>query len=402
MMRRFYCLSLLAALVAGCNRTDTPAAGGGTPAAADANTVSMPTEQMLNDLGPVNGIAVNHLLPDTLFIIYGQPKRLLTSPLAKGNEPILEAILAQAGTQIFKPDKIERLIIAVANPAQVPITASDPQKPEAVPKTQIIPIARRVSIYRFEAPITPPMILAPFIGSAANDENKINSLKHTEGTAEYYDVTPLDLGSPQKAAVGLIDDHTAVVVEGQSEDIRSVFLGTAKKSAAAQRFQHTVLADSEITLLTSLEGTSVNARTIDQILTQFAVLPENVVKAVSENLRALSFSLNISAEAGKPIVSMRGEGKSEDGAKAIHSALQGWLIDAQTTFAAMDDEAKKTFWMPQELAEKLLASLLLNVDKTVVTAALNNFDTLVPNVTAALTARQQAAQQAQIQQQRIQ
>ncbi|MDR3232533.1 MAG: DUF1559 domain-containing protein [Planctomycetaceae bacterium] len=401
-MKRFYYLFPLIVLLTGCGKTDTFATGSGATETANVNAVPMPTEQMLNELGPVNDITVKHLLPDTLLVIFVQPKRLLTSPLAKGNEPILESILSQAGTLIFRPEKIECLLVSAASPAQVPMTFSDPKNPDSAPQTRIIPISRRASVFRFDAPVTRQMILAPFIGSAANDENTINELKHTEGTAEYFDVTPSNIGTPQKAAVGLIDEKTVVFVEGQSDDIRAVFSDTPRKTAALQRLQHTPIADTELAVLTSLEGISADAKQVSGILRQFPVLPDNVVTAVSENLRAVSFSLNVSADTGKPILSMRCEGKNEEGAKDIHSALQGWLINGQTTLASLDDAAQNTLWIPSALAAELLNAVLLTADKTAVTAALNNFDTLVPSIASSLREQQRAAQQAQIQQQRMQ
>jgi hypothetical protein len=401
----FFSFALSTLLVAaGCNskKAEPTASPNENPAETSSLSIPLPTAEMLTALGPENDIEIDRLLPEPIFVVAGYPKLLLTSPLGKGSEQLISEFLVQFLQVSFNPIKIERFVQSSAFPAQVPIGGQPDGNNLNPTPPRIVPIARRSTILKFDEPITVNTILTPMLGDSVNDQTIVESLKRTEGKSVYYDVTPQNNQTPQRLALALLDDRTAVFVEGLADDVKAVFRETGPKNAVLDRVKRLDMGAGELFLVTSLEGAAMKPEILEGLLQQIGMLPQNLITAASKHLRALAFSFHVAAEVGKPVLSLRIEGRDEKGSAAINEAGQGMLVNAQTTLAAMDDAAKKAFPIPTDFAALLLNSVVIEAKGTQTNVVLNNFDNLIPTVAAGLQSRQSAMIQAQIQQQRAQ
>ena len=88
-MRRFFALLLIVFVLTGCYKNEqsdeTATVPGSAPAAATLG-IPMPTDEILAALGPVNNIPIQRLLPDTIYVAIGKPKRFLDSPASTDGE----------------------------------------------------------------------------------------------------------------------------------------------------------------------------------------------------------------------------------------------------------------------------------------------------------------------------
>ena len=398
-----FALLLLMFVFFGCNKTPSePSAEPATGSATPTLDIPSPTAEILAALGPENDIPIEHLLPNPIFVAVGKPKQLLASPVAVGNEWLVSEMMMQ-GLQLyqFNPNSIDRFVQSSGFPLAVPVNVPNPQDPNAPPQLRMIQIARRATIITFADSVDERTLLLSVLNV---DPTVLETFKRSEGKNLYYDLTPPNIAIPQRLAIGLLDNRTAILVEGIEEDIKAVFAGAKPNSPVLDRLKHTPVHTNDLTVLTSLEGLPVSPEELDKMMEQLGqtgFLSPNVASVISRHLRALTLSLNVSAASGQPIISIYAEGRDEKGAEAIGDAIRGFIVNGQTTMATMNEDVKKTLPIPADLATALLNAMSVDVKETQVHAALHNVDALLPTVAEGIHIRQTALQREQTERQRM-
>ena len=402
-MRRFFALLFVVFVFIGCNNKQSDEQVAGSDFAAPTLGIPLPTAEILAALGPENDIPLHRLLPGSIIVTVGKPKQFLDAPISTGGELLVGGTIAQ-GLQLntINPSIIERSIQATGEPMPVLVNIPNPQNPSATPQTTFIPISRRSTVITFNTDIDVSFLVASIMDFNP-DPTLLASLRRTEGRTEYYDLTPPNIGIPQRLALGMMDNRTAVIVEGIEDDIKAVFSDSIPKNAILDRLKRTPVDANELTLLTSLEGPDINPAMLDNLLVQLGdsgFIPSSFVQAIKEHLRALTVSLSVSAVVGQPIVSVYVEGRNEESAEAIAVAIRGVIVDGQVTLATMSESAKQMLPIPPDFAANLLNAMSVEVNGTRVNAILNNFETLIPIINEGIRVRQAVVQQEMLEQRR--
>ena len=366
--------------------------------------VPMPTAEILAALGPENDIPIQRLLPDPVFVAVGKPKQFLDSPISAGGEWLVANTIVR-GLQLYDidPNSIERFVQSMGFPMPVVVNIPNPQNPAAMPLQRVIPIPRRAMIITFSTAVDKSLLLASLLGFDP-EPAFLESLKRTEGRNEYYDLTPPNLGIPQRLALGMIDERTAVMVEGVENDIKAVFSDTIPKNAILDRIKRTPVDVNDLTILTSLEGLNMSPEALENMLEQInevGFIPSSFVQAIKQHLRALTLSINVSVAIGQPVISVYAEGRDEEGAEAIGDAIRGVVIFGQTTLATMNENAKQMLPIPPDFAVSLLNAISIDVKGTQVNVVLNNFETLIPTINEQISEHQTAIEQEMLEQRRM-
>jgi len=402
LMRHLFALLLAAFVLTGCNNAppsaDAPA--GSASVGGVGLGIPMPSAEILSALGPENDISFRHLLPDPIFVIVGKPKQFLASPVGRGNEPLVSSVMMQwLQLDRLNPGNIERFVQTNGVPMPVLINPN-PQEPT---QQQIFQIMRRATMLTFDAPVD----RSAFVTSVWNiDPAFFETLKRTEGKIEYYDLTPPGLIVPQRLAFAFLDDRTLVFAEGLENDIKAIFSETIPKNAVLDRLKHTPINTSDLTILTSLEGLNMSPQMLEQLMGQASdagVIPHTLALAISQHLRAVTLSLNVSESVveGQPVVSLDAEGRDEKSAEALDAVIRGLIALGQTTLITMNDDAKRMFPIPPDFALSLLNAMSVKVQGTRVSAVLNNFETLIPTIATEIHHRQTVIQQQELQQRQV-
>ena len=403
-MRHFSALLLIVFVLAGCsNKKQSDELPTGIDPVAPTLGVPMPTAEILMALGPENDIPVHRLLPESILAVVGKPKQFLDSPISVGGEMLIANTIVQ-GLQLYTidPDSIERFIQSTGIPMQVLVNIPNPQNPGAMPQTTVIPISRRVTVITFNMAVDTTLLVSSILDFDP-EPNFLDSLKRTEGRTEYYDLTPPNIAIPQRIALGLMDERTAVIVEGVEDDIKAVFSNVVPKNAVLERLKRTPVDSNDLTILTSLEGLDISPEMLESLLAPLGTtgfVSPGFVQTIKHHLRALTVSLNVSAATEQPVVSVYAEGRDAEGAEAIGVAIRGMIIDGQVTLATMSDSAKQQMSIPSDFALALLNAMTVEVKGTQIHAGLNNFETLIPTINAGIRSRQVEVQQAMLEQRR--
>ena len=403
-MRRFSVLLLIVFVLAGCNHEQTDDLSAGLGPAVPTLGVPLPTAEMLAALGPENDIPIHRLLPDPIVAIVGKPKQFLDSPVSSGGEMLVGSTIVQSlRLQTIDPHSIERSVQVAGIPIQVLVNVPNPQNPTAMPQSTVIHIPRRVAVITFHTAVDVPLLAASILGFNP-DPAFLDTLKRTEGRTEYYDLTPPNIGIPQRLAFGLMDERTIVLVEGVENDVKGVFSDTVvPQNALLNRLKRTPVELNDLTVLTSLEGLNVSPEMLDDLLIplgETGFVPPSFLRAIRQHLRALTFSLNVSAAMGQPIVLVYAEGRNEAGAEAIGVAIRGAIVDGQVTLETMNENVKQMLPIPPDFAASLLNAMTVKVDETRVNVVLNNFEALLPTVNEGIRNYQADMQQDILDQQR--
>ena len=401
MRNRFFVLLFVMFTFVGCNNKQPQQPTGATPDGAAATVpslgVPMPTAEILSALGPENNIPVQRLLQNPLFAVVGKPKQFLASPISAGGEQLVSDMISHV-LQLYhvSPGDIEWFVQTTGFPLFIP-APQDPESP--LPQQQkVIPVARRATVITFNKPLDAAAMLR------IDDPAVLASLKKTEGTTEYYDLTPPNFDGPLHVAFGLFGDKSAVFVEGTAEDVKAVFSDTVPKNAVLERLKHTPVDANELTVISSLEGLPLSPEAFEKLLEpigQAGVIPASILSLIKQNIRAFSLSLNVSAAVGQPIVSICIDGRDEKSAESIRDTLQGFVLNARTTAATMSEEAKLALPIPADLAAALLKEISVAFKGTQVNVTLNNYATLIPAVAENLRNSQTAIEHDRLQQGRM-
>ena len=384
MRNHWFVLLFVALLFVGCNKKQSQPksdAKSEEPAAPTLG-IPMPTAEMLTALGAENNIPIHRLLPNPFLVITGKPKQLLASPVSTGNEHFIADIIVGAlPLYRFNPNSIELFVQSIGIPRQVP----GPQDPNDTTQQKSIAIARRATVFTFDKPLDLPSILK------IDDPALLESLKRTEGTTEYYDLTPPNFDGSLRLAIGVIDEKTIVLVEGTQDDVKAVFVDHIPNNAVLDRLKHTPVDSHELTMISSLEGITMSQEALESLLGQVeqkGKIPSNILALVSQHLRALSCSLDISAAVGQPVISIQMEGRDEKSAEVIKGTVQGLVNNTQAVLGAMGKEAK----IPPDFAAALQSALSVESQGNQVNIVLKNFDALLPSVAEGISNIQTALQ----------
>lgn len=387
------CLVLLPA----CKKQTAPSPQQQT--AEEASTmlnVPYPSEEMIQQLGTENDLPTRWFLTDPVYILAGQPKRFLESPLGKGNEALITPLLVQLLKTPLNPAKIKRFVQVAALPATVEMDVPQ-QDGTTVKQNQPIP---RNSVLLFCAEPVNSLELLTEITSLPKEELE----KRKKGTGEtvYYDLTPPNYAIPHQTVISFPTADTILFLDGQPEDIQRVFTEgfVPPKSAAIERLKRLNLDSSDLFLIASLEGISVDVRIVEMILTQMG-LPKGLVETAIPNLRAVTASFNHAVETGQPMLNLRIDCANAEGAAKVQETIQGLMLMGQTTLAAMDDTAKQALPIPADFAESILNALSLKTDGTQIDVLLNKFEGFDSIAAEGIRNRQTSMQQVQFQQARV-
>ncbi|MDR2754207.1 MAG: DUF1559 domain-containing protein [Planctomycetaceae bacterium] len=360
--------------------------------------VPYPTAEILEQLGSENNLETRWLLPDPIFIVAGQPKRFLKSPIGNGNEDLLSEVISQLLQVPFVPIKIDRFVQASAFPAQIQVHVEQ----NGVPVPQMRMIYRRSTILVFDEPIKKEELFKSLFGGTAED---IESKKRQSGTIEYYDLIPQEITNSQHLAITFVDEQTLVVVEGQESDIKAVFEQNQQhpdsiKNAAIDRLKRIDLDSNDLILVTSLEGASIDPEVLENFLLQTGI-PQNFADSLVKHLRATTLFVNLTVPVGLPMLTIRFDSRDPQGAVEIGEIVQGLILIGQTTLATIDENAKMSLPVPYEFAKSVLNAVIVNVTESRIDVVLNKFEKFEETASEGIKNQQTTMQQMQIQQQRI-
>ncbi|MDR3198101.1 MAG: hypothetical protein LBU34_09565 [Planctomycetaceae bacterium] len=392
---------VLSFLLTGCpNKTKTePVTLEKTPEQIETLNIPYPTAEILEQLGSENNLESRWLLPDPIFVIAGQPKRFLESPIGKGNENLLSEIISQLLQVPFVPVKIDRFVQASAFPAQIQVTVEQ----NGVPVPQMRLVYRRSTILAFDEPIKKEELFKSIFGDATED---IESKKRQSGTIEYYDLALPEITTSQRLALAFADERTLVVVEGQESDIKAVFEqnqqlpAPATKNAAIERLKRLDLDSNDLLLVTSLEGVSISPQVLEDFLFQTGV-PQNLAESLVKHLRAATLFVNLTVPVNSPMMTIRLDSRDSQGAVEIGEITQGVILLGQTTLATIEENAKMSLPVPYEFAKSVLNAVTVNIADSRVDVVLNKFEKFEETASAGIRNQQTTMQQMQIQQQRV-
>jgi hypothetical protein len=360
--------------------------------------VPYPTAEMLEQLGAENNLEPRWLLPEPVFVIAGQPKRFLKSPIGTGNESLLSEAITQFLQVPFDPLKIDRFVQASAFPAQIQVQVEQ----NGVPTPQMRLIYRRSTILVFDEPIKKEELFTSVFGDT---KEEIEAKKRQSGTVEYYDLTPPELTIPQRLAITFADERTLVIVEGQEPDIKAVLEQnpqnpTPIKNAAIDRLKRLDLDSNDLLLVTSLEGVNIDPQVLEGFLLQTSV-PQSVAESLVRHLRATTLSVNLTVPVGSPMATIRFDSRDSQGAVEISENIQGLLLMGQTTLATIDENTKAILPVPYDFAKSILNAITVNVVESRVEVVLSKFEEFEKTAAGGIRNQQTTMQQMQIQQQRV-
>jgi len=405
MKNRFCALLFIVFFFVGCNKQSQQPDAMSDASAVPTLGVPMPSAEILAALGPENNLPIHRLLPDPIFAVTGKPKQFLASPICTGGEMLIATEIAQRLQLYFNPHTVEFFVISSGLPFPAQVIVPHSQDPNAPPQQRTIPIARWATVMTFDAPVELSALISALRGAEV-DAGLMESLKRTEGNNEYYDLTPQDIISifPQRAALGMHDERTIVLVEGLETDIKAVFSDTTPKNAVLERLKRSPVDANDWTIVTSLEGLSERPAVFDALLAQIEQagnIPSNVMPAVKQHLRALTLSVNVSATVGEPIVSIYAEGLDEKSAEIIRDTVQGTIVHSQTSLATMSEEERQKLSRSPDFSAALLHAMSLKLEGERVYFSLNNFESLIPTIAEEFRTQQITLQNA-IQQEQLQ
>ena len=406
-MRRFFALLLIVFVLPGCscdNKEPFDESALGPGFAGPTLDVPMPTAEILAALGPENNIPIQRLLPDPFLAIVGKPKQFLNLPISAGGEWLVANTIVRS-LQLYgiEPNNIELIVQTTGFPMTVMVNVPNPQNPMAMPQPRLIPISRRAMVITFHTAVEKQLLFESILGFEP-DANFLEAQKRIEGKSEYYDLTPQNLGIPQRLALGMIDERTVVIAEGVEDDIKAVFSEALPKNAVIDRIKRAPVDSNDLTVLTSLEGLNVSAEMLEQLLapmSESGYISAGIVQAVTQHLRTVSLSLNGGAAMGQPVASIYAEGRDAEGAEIIRKAIRGVVTNGQATLIAMNESAKQLLPIPPDFALALLNAISVEVDETRINVVLKNFETLIPTVNGWIKDQQAVIEKEMLEQQRV-
>ena len=311
-------------------------------------SLALPTQEMLDALGPLNDIDVRWLLSDPVYVVVGQPRRFLDSPLGQGNGYIVNNMVAQLLQTPFEFDNVERFVQEINTPVEVIVEIMD--NGVKVPQRGLV--NRRATVLTYTEAVGPE----EFFKRLPTSKKFEDIPKRKAGNREFFDLTPPNLAIPQKLAVFFADDKTVVVVEGDEAAIQETFDEKPPRGAAIERLRRTNIANSDLALVASREGVPFEAVELQSMLQQNGIAP-SLANAIALGWRALTVTIDTQAEGDKPMIAAKLDTTTPKSAEEISEIVLGLIIAGQTKLVSNDESTKNTLSIPSDFALSFLNSL---------------------------------------------
>ena len=325
-----------------------------------------PSEEMLAALGPLNDLDIRWLLSHPVYVTAGQPRRFLNSPLGKGNEHIVNSMLAQFLQTPLEYGNVERFIHGTNSPVEAIVDIQE--KGVATPRRVLL--NRRTTVLIHTEPIKPEEFVKRLLGTSRPFEE---IPKRKVGDREYVDLTPPNLAVPQKLAVFFADDKTVVLVEGDEPAIHEALGDKSPQGAAIERLRRIDIANSDLVFVASREGVPFEAVEVQGMLQQNGV-PLSLANAIALGWRAVNLTIDTQTGGEKPMLAAKLDTTTPKSAAEIAEIVLGLIITGQTTLASMDDAAKNMMPIPPDVALSLLNSLKVESVESRVDVMLAKFE----------------------------
>jgi hypothetical protein len=389
----------------GCKKTEKADNEQNNTPETQAPAIPLPSKESLASLGPENDLNLRFVLPDSLFIVAGQPKKFFASGIGKGNEGFFAGIIGRVLVVPFNVAKAERFIISFA-PGILNVETDN----NGVKSVQPRLIFRRTITFQFDTEIKPEEVLNPLL----SENTTLDSIKKKIGETEYYDLTDPNNAGPTRVVIHFADPKTLVLIEGVEQDLTNVLANApnrgltppAQKNADAQnvpaqnavvlRAKHLDLQKADIAFVASREGTSLNPQFLTQLLGAVQEIPQGWAAPLAEHFKAVQITASAESENGKPMLNALYDATDEKGAAAISELIQGVIINAQTYYASLDDNGKKALTFPIEYITAALNGMETKAEGTQAVFVINNFDGFEKTLTSGIQNQKIAMQQSQL------
>lgn len=327
----------------------------------------LPTPEMLENLGPENDLDLQWIFPDTFYVAVGHPKKFFGSPIGQGNEEYLSSVVSAFLQVPFQYGNVRRFVHSFSTPAYLPVEIEE--RGAKVVKQGVF--SRRITTLFFDTPTPREEWLVPFL---AKSQTSAESIRRTIGSFEYYDLTPPEMRTLQKAVVHFPDDRTLVMIEGLEAEIKELFANRETRNAAVDRLKRMDAGSCDLLMVASREGVLIESELIDDLLAQHFMLPKEIALAASENFRSLMCSVNFEVPVGSPMVRIRYEALDEPGGREVGEQVRGQIVVAQTTLPSLSEAARQALPAPADFLRDALDSCVVSVDGPTVSLDFEKFE----------------------------
>ncbi|GHT35753.1 hypothetical protein FACS189427_05800 [Planctomycetales bacterium] len=374
----------------GCKKTEKANNNQNNTPETQVPAIPLPSKESLDALGPENDLNLRFVLPDSLFIIAGQPKKFFASGIGKGNEGFFAGIIGRVLVVPFNIAKAERFIISFA-----PCVLNVETDNNGVKSVQPRLIFRRTITFQFDTEIKPEELLNPLM----TENTTLDSIKKKIGETEYYDLTDPNNAGPSRVVIHFADPKTLVLIEGVEQDLTNVLTGgltPPASNAVVLRAKHLDLQKTDIAFVASREGTVLNPQFLTQLLGAVQEIPQGWAAPLAEHFKAVQITASAQSESGKPMLNVLYDATDEKGAAAVAELIQGVIINAQTYYASLDEQGKKGLTFPIEYISAALNGMEIKAEGTQAVFVINNFDGFEKTLTAGIQNQKTAMQQSQL------
>lgn len=391
--RSFFVVLCVLVVLSGCNgKKETETNPEGSSATAEPATVPLPTGEQLDAYGPENDLDTRWLFSDSLFALYGRPKKFLESPVGKENELFFVQNISQSLLIPFNLIDTERILIAFAPGI---VEQEFMEQGQAVRRPALM--FRRTITVSFSETVKIEEILAPIL---RRPDTTIDSLKRKIGSLEYFDLTDPGQTGPQRVILFAIDSKNLLLMEGFDTDVKKILENPQGPGSVALRLKR-IDPDCDLAAVFSREGNGVDSRLLAELFSSQIPLPPETVVSLTENFRALSGSIKLSAETGKPMLRLDYEAMSEKGADEIDEIIQGWIVSGQTMLAVMKPEEQSMLPVSTDFAKSALNAMESGTEGKRVRFTINKFDGFDDSFAEGVRIQNAGARQRQMQQDRF-
>lgn len=359
------------------------------PGVARTQPVPLPAKETLDKLGPENDLDSRWILENPLLIVIGHPKKFLNSPFGRGNEQFLSELIAGVFLIPLNYAKIERFVQSVA-PAVVPVEVQENGQ-RAVRQGLVL---RRSMTVRFDSPVTQDDFLKPFQNPP---RVTVETMRRDLGGLEYFDLTGEYNANQQKVGVRFADDRTVVLVHGFEADFKEVFDGRASRSAAVDRAGRLNLDTCDVAISASREGMNIDSMLLQEMLIGFGMTRETA-PIFANNFRSLTASLRIDAERDTPMLDVRFETLTEEGAGEVSEFVDGMIVLAQTSLAAMNERIRQTMPFSPGFADEALNAMAVKKDGGGIRFTIDKFESFDRTFGDGIKGQQEALLQRRLEQ----
>ncbi|MCL2742563.1 MAG: hypothetical protein FWE67_01785 [Planctomycetaceae bacterium] len=359
------------------------------PSEMQGAVLPLPSKETLDALGPENTLDMRFVLPDTLFIIIGQPKKFFDSSIGKGNEGFFSGIISERMGIPYNIAKAESFIVSFA-PAILNVETEN----NGVRSVQPRLIFRRTITFQLLDEAVPEDYLKPLL----TENVTVDSLKKKIGDVEYYDLTDPNNKGLSQVALHLPDPKTMVLIEGFEQDLASVLTPKpdTPPNAVVLRAKRLDLQKTDIAFAASLEGMPFDSRLLTQLLGVLQEIPQGWTAPLAENLRAVQITAAADIEVGKPMLNALYDAIDAKGAAEVAELIQGVIINAQTLYASLDEQGKKALTLPHEYITAALNGMEIRAEGTQARFTIENFENFQKTLASGIQHTKMTMLQAQL------